>query len=189
MKYKHFIKITLLSILAFSFVRPTPAKAQDIFYNNDATSYVLDAGRFIYKQVITIDSLASGDIHYSKAVFLPGHVDFIFFRAVASDNGGTEDFNLFPVYIADPKSAVANFIVEATDSDLDAIGTTAVEDTLGYIQGTVSKKKTIYPWLIWKSVNGDAITATGTLTIEIGGVLADGVNDTDIPSPTETKEE
>ncbi len=144
------------------------------------------SGKWHYNIPMAIDSVASGDINYSQAFWIPSSTStYEFMRAVATEVG-TEDINIFFQYSSDPTVATASWITESTDSDLDAIGTTAVQDTIGIVQGTVSKLHKIYGWCRIKAVNGQANTAALTLTIDIGGDVAVGVNTGAIPRPINT---
>lgn len=175
-------------ILALFFLLPVGLFAADTDYNNGTIEANHSAGKWQYHIELSVDSVGSGDIVYSKAFYIPASTStYEFFRAVTSDNGGTEDVNLFFVYVADPGDGLASGgVIESTDSDLDALGTTAVEDTLGIVQGTVSKKHKFFGWVAIKCVNGQANTAALTVTFDIGGDVAVGVDVDDIPSPVST---
>ena len=175
--------ILMLMVLIFSFIQASFAQVSTWnFEVKDRHS----SGKFSYNIPMAIVAVANTDINYSQAFYLPATTDtYIFMRAVASEVG-TEDINLFWQFASDPSVVTASWITEATDSDLDAIGTTAVEDSIGIAQGTVSKKHKIYGWCRIKAVNGQAQTAALTFTVDIGGDVAVGVDTGDIPDPVNT---
>lgn len=159
--------------------------AVDTQYNQGTWTYQNVAGKWHYHLEVTIDSVGSGDIIYTPFIFIPATTStYEYFRVIASNATGTEDFNVFFIYTNDPTDDVADagYALESTDSDLDAVSTTAVYDTLGIVQGTASKNYKIYNWVALKIVNGQAVSAS-TITFDIGGDVAVGVDVGDIPAP------
>ena len=181
------MKLKAIILTALIFLLPFGLFAVDTDYNKGTINANHAAGKWQYHYEVTVDSVASGDIIYSPAFFVPASTStYEFFRVVASNATGTEDFNIFFVYMDDPGEGIASAgVIEATDSDLDAVGTTAVEDTLGIAQGTVSKKHKFFNWVSIKIVNGQTVSPA-TISFDIGGDVAVGVDVDDIPSPVNT---
>jgi len=138
----------------------------DSIYEKSITKSSNDS-KWLYHAAVTIDSIGSGDIHYTEAFSVPNTAN-IQCRAIASEVG-TEDFNLFFEYAADP---YGTWTTGTTNTGFDAVGTTAKQDTVNVIAGTVDPLSSLYHWMRVKIVNGQAITASGTLTIDIGGAFA-----------------
>jgi len=120
--------------------------------------------KWLVHAAVTIDSIGSGDIHYTQAFQVPASA-YIYCRGIASEVG-TEDFNLFFEYTDDPEET---WVTGTTNSAFDALGTTAVIDTVNVIAGTTDLLSELYHWMRIKIVNGQAITASGTVTLDIGG--------------------
>lgn len=180
---KHILAI-LMAVLVATFTF-----GADTSYNDSAVSRH-SPGKWHYTWTIVIDSLASADIFYGQAVQVPGSPDtWDYFTAVATESGGTEDFNLWWVYVGDPLAAVANWKTGGTDSDVDAVDMTDVTDTLGIYQGTIEKYHQIFPYIIPKVINGGTITGACTVIISVGGNLPAGVSHYELKNPIDTAEE
>lgn len=170
MKLKPFSILILLLVVSFAFAVDT--------ISNKAVSARHDGGRFHYHAAVAVDSIASGDINYTQAMYIPANSNF--YARVISSEVGTEDFNIFFEFASDPEGT---WVVDATNSAFDAVGTTAVLDTVNVIGGAASKLAEILPWMRVKIVNGQAITAAATVTIDIGGDAAADVDLDDLPTP------
>lgn len=141
-------------------------------------------GKFSYHCEMVIDSIGSGDINYSQYFYVPPtQSGYNYFRSVASEVG-TEDFDIYLEWISDPTTATAKAV---TGTKLkDAQGTTAVADTANVIAGAVEIPSKIYGWARWKVVNDQAITASCTVTLDIGGDLQFGIDYSDLPDPIDS---
>lgn len=171
------ILVALLFITSYS---------ADTSYNDPAVDRHAP-GKWSYTWTIVIDSLASADIFFGQAVQLPGNPDtYSYFVVEATESGGTEDFNLWWVYLSDPTAAIANWKTGGTDSDVDAVTMTAVTDTLGIYQGTVQRYDKIYPYILPKIINGGTITGACTVIVTLGGNLNNGADYRDIKAPINT---
>jgi len=113
-------------------------------------------GTLVYKGTVTFTDSASGAIYYTQRMFT-GAVNASdgLARFICSEKG-TEDVNVFIEYSVDGE----NWTVGTTDADVDAVGTTAVTDTVGIVQGVDQYLFHIYPYMRFKFVAGQAINST-----------------------------
>lgn len=170
MKLKPFLIVLILSLVSLAWAVDT--------ISNKAVSARHGGGRFHYHAAVAVDSIASGDINYTQAMYIPANSNF--YARVISSEVGTEDFNIFFEYASDPEGT---WYVDATNSAFDAVGTTAVADTVNVIAGASSILAETLPWMRVKIVNGQAITAAATVTVDIGGDAAADVDLDDLPNP------
>lgn len=96
--------------------------------------------------------------HYTQA-FLIGNANAVdgMLQAACSE-AGTEDVNVFVEYSHDRTTWTAG----TTDGDLDALGTTTVNDTLGIAAGV---DQILYHNLIWARLHFDGQTGNGDTTV------------------------
>lgn len=114
-------------------------------------------GASVYSGTVTFTNHGSGDIYYTQSMLI-GTVNkakYGWFYVICSEVG-TEDVNVFFEYSFDNVTWVAG----STDSNLDAVGTTAVTDTVGVVLGTACQKYQSYCYMRIKYVTGQAIDAT-----------------------------
>ena len=113
-------------------------------------------GAVTYSGSWTISDSASGAIYQSKAMLLSplaGDYGYGYFKC---SEVGTEDINVFFEYSND----LSTWTAGTTDTDLDAVGTTAVLDTIGYV---AAAQEYLYKTRIWfrlKAVVGQNMNAT-----------------------------
>lgn len=146
--------ITFITILLLVF--SVPLFAVETNYDQ-AVSADYNYGGITYNGTVTFSDSGSGDIYYTQWMCI-GFVDkskYGWLDVVCSEVG-TEDVNVFFEYSND----CYNTYLDGTDSDLDAVGTTAVQDTVGIYQGTASEKYASFGWVRLKFVAGQAINAT-----------------------------
>jgi len=125
--------------------------------NYDETAVGVDyAGVLLYKGTITFSDSGSGDAYYTQGMYTGGsNVANGLLYAICSEVG-TEDVNVLTEYSFDGET----WITGETMANLDALGTTAVVDTVGVEAGTVSALFDVAPYTRLKFVAGQAINAT-----------------------------
>ena len=144
-----FLVIIIMALLSFSVLMAAT------HYDEDVT--VVDrTGILIYKGTVTFADSASGAIYYTQAMLI-GAVNATdgYARYICSEKG-TEDVNVFYEYSMDG----TNWYVGTTDANVDAVGTTAVLDTIGIVAGTNEFKFHSAAWYRIKFVAGQAIGST-----------------------------
>jgi hypothetical protein len=123
-------------------------------YNNtvnylDARGYVFYYGAFVF------DSLEQ-DTEYSQALDISGCSDTDGYGWFQCSEAGVEEVNVFIEYSKDRTTWIAG----TTDSDLDEIGTTAVRDTIGTVQGNTQYMFKTFPYMRLKCQANRTIDAT-----------------------------
>jgi hypothetical protein len=127
-------------------------------------------GKLYYSGTVTFTDSASGAIYYTQAMYI-GAVNASYgWGTFQCSEKGTEDVNVFIEYSNNRSTWVAG----TTDSDLDAVGTTLVEDTIGVANGADILKHKTFMWMRYKFVAGQAIGSTtmswGTSFIKPSGI-------------------
>ena len=153
MKSKFFV-IVLLVLFA------SMAMAAETYYNrsvewDDEPGYVLyTSGTILVSDTIT------ATVYYTKAMKIGPFTESYAYATfqVAGTTTGTEDINVIVEYANDPDDTNAIWVLGAgtTDSDLDAVGTTVVLDTIGIVAATAEAKYKTYTWMRYKFVLGQA---------------------------------
>jgi hypothetical protein len=152
------IKYLILPLLLLLF---QTVFAVDTFY--DKTVKALDSyGKVHYYGSFVFDSTASGDTYHTQAFQIAALSAGNAYGYFVCSEVGTEDVNVFVEYSLDR----VNWTAGTTNSALDALGTTAVEDTLNIIAGAAETKYKTFIWMRLKFVAGAAIGAT-TVTFSV----------------------
>ena len=168
MRFK-IVLVTLISILLISFPLMAGSHYDETVDKNDVV------GKVNYSGTVTFADSASGAAYYTQAMAIGGMTDAYGYAYFICSEAGTEDVNVFVEYSNDKLTWVAG----TTDSDLDAVGTTAVEDTIGIVQGAMSYKYKSWLYMRLKFVAGQAINST-TVTWTIGFNKNSGVDRTNL---------
>jgi hypothetical protein len=138
--------------------------------NYDETVSKLDLpGKVVYYGSVTFADSASGDIYYTQAFLYGPYNSGIFFGYFVCSEAGTEDVNVFIEYSNDRTT----WYIGATNSALDAVGTTAKADTLNLINGVTDFPYKTFVWARMKFVVGQNMNST-TLTWSVGLDKPDG---------------
>ena len=175
-------KFIVFMIIAMMFAISS-AMAQSTYYNQ--TVEVDDNPGFTnYTTSFSVSDTITGTIYYGEAMKIGAFSDAYGYGTfqVAGTTTGTEDVNVFIEYADDPETTNANWVlgVGSTDSDLDAIGTTIVEDTVGIVQGTVSFKYKKFGWMRYKYVLGAANNAGKIIKSSTKFMKPEGLKNTNI---------
>jgi len=133
--------------------------SQETYYNQ--TVEVSDNPGFVmYSVSFSVDDTITETVYYSEAMKIGALSDAYGYSnfQVAGTTAGVEDINVFIEYADDPDETNTNWAahIGTTDSDLDAVGTTTVEDTIGIVQGAAQFKYKKYSWMRYKFVLGQA---------------------------------
>jgi len=117
-------------------------------------------GKLGYSGTVTFTDTVVGAIYYTQAFYI-GAVNYsdAMARFICSEVG-TEDINVFIEYSVDGSAWVAG----TTDSDLDAVGTTEVLDTIGIVQGVNELIYHTFFFMRYKFVAGVAVNDGLVLT-------------------------
>ena len=153
--------ILMLIVVALMVSAPVFAASH---YNDTITARDFD-GVVEYHYSVTFSDSASGAIYYTQAFWI-GDMwgQPLLLNGICSE-AGTEDVNVFVEY---SNTQTGTFVTGTTNSTFDALGTTAVQDTMNVIAGTTDIKSLTYGWARLKFVAGQAInstTVTGCLRI------------------------
>ena len=113
-------------------------------------------GKLAYSGTVTFTDTVIGATYYTQAFYI-GAVNYsdALARFICSEVG-TEDINVFVEYSVDGLAWVAG----TTDTDLDAVGTTAVLDTIGIVQGVNEVIYHTFFFMRYKFVAGSIINHT-----------------------------
>ena len=142
---------------------------------NETVSPSHQPGKLIYQGNVTFSDSGNGDIYYTQAMLVaPVTYSDGLARFVCSEVG-TEDVNVFIEYSYDNVTYYAGI----TPADLDAVGATAVIDTIGTEEGAAQIKHRTAVWMRFKFVVGQAMNAT-TLTWATAFILPAGVVEEDL---------
>jgi hypothetical protein len=155
------MKFKILILLIVPLLIGLPLMAAESNYDESVTD-VDFPGKLTYKGTVTFSDSGSGDAYYTQAFSISGVADAYGYGRFVCSEVGTEDVNVFVEYSIDKTTWTAG----TTDSDLDAVGTTAVNDTIGIVQGSAEYLYQTYPYARLKFVAGQAINAT-TMTWSI----------------------
>lgn len=117
-------------------------------------------GNVYYNGTVTFADSASGAIYYTQAMLISALNDNYAFANFQCSEAGTEDVNVFVEYAPTENGP---WTAGTTDSNLDAVGTTLVIDTLGIVAGAAQVKYKAYGWMRFKFVAGQNMNST-TLT-------------------------
>lgn len=151
MKYfKHIVMTILILLLAFDLSFAAES-------NYDETVVIANReGVTIYSGTTTFADSGSGDAYYTQAMYIGGQNTTDAKGRFICSEAGTEDVNVLTEYSFDGET----FFDGETCADLDALGTTAVIDTIGTEAGAVSLNFDVAPWMRFKFVAGQAINST-----------------------------
>lgn len=110
-------------------------------------------GKLGYSGTVTFTDTVVGATYYTQAFYI-GAVNYsdALARFVCSEVG-VEDINVFVEYSVDGLAWVAG----TTDNDLDAVGTTAVLDTIGHVNGINEMIYHTFFFMRYKFVAGAAV--------------------------------
>jgi hypothetical protein len=129
-KEDHKLKYKLFALFVILLLAVAPA-VMAATHANQTVSTVERTGKLMYSGTVTFADSASGAIYYTQAMYI-GAVNAVDgYGYYICSEAGTEDVNVTYEYSFD----AANWFAGTTDSDLDALGTTAVWDTVGIVQG------------------------------------------------------
>lgn len=130
---------------------------------NNTVTKVEPWGSIVYSSSISLTLLTTGDVYYTQAMLI-GLVDKDRYgRIIAScTEVGTEDVNIFLEYSSDKTTWTAG----TTDTDLDAVGTTVVKDTIGIVQATACDLYKTHCYVRGKIVPGQTITTGSILSLK-----------------------
>ena len=124
-RFNFSILVMILIVAMFSLVQSATS------YDETVTKYDVP-GVLVYKGTITISDSAANDTYYTQAFMIGGVSSAYGYGYFYCAEAGTEDVNVFIEYSND----LITWTAGTTDSDLDAVGTTVVGDTLGIAQGS-----------------------------------------------------
>ena len=143
-----YLFISLLLVFSLSFAGTTPDQTVE---SSDKRPGIL----YYYGTVTFVDSI-SGAIYYTQCMYIGSVKEaYGYIHAVCSEVG-TEDVNIFVEYSNDRTT----WVVGTTDPNLDAVGTTEKQDTIGIVNGAAELKYKTYNWMRYKFVTGQAIDHT-----------------------------
>jgi len=153
---KSFYKISFAMVIALfvvlAFYNLTPAGT----HSNNTTTVTEYAGKVTYSGAFEFADSASGAIYYSQAILIAPFTNYSSFGYFICSEAGTEDVNVFVEYSRDRTTWYAG----TTNSALDAVGTTAVHDTLDVIAGATDLEYLIFPWARLKFVAGQNMNSS-----------------------------
>ena len=145
---KLFLIVVLVLVGAFA--------AQATTNYNETVSPINRIGKLAYHGAVTMTTakgLTTSDIYYTQAAYVGAvNASDALARFVCSEVG-TEDVNVFIEYSLD----AATWVAGTTDLDLDAVGTTAVLDTIGQAEKTNEQIYHTYMFIRFKLVPGATV--------------------------------
>lgn len=176
-------------MIALMVMFSTALFAQSTYYNR--TVEIDDnPGYTNYTTSFAVSDTITGTIYYGEAMKIGAFSDAYGYGKyqVAGTTTGVEDVNIFTEYADDPDDTNVNWVlgVGSTDSDLDAVGTTIVEDTVGIVQGTVSFKYKKYGWMRYKYVLGQANAVGKIIKSSTKFMKPEGLKNTNIGKKSST---
>lgn len=124
---------------------------------NQSVSQTDRHGKVYYSGTVTFTDSGSGAVYYTQPMLITALSDNYGFANFKCSEAGTEDVNVFYEYAPTPNGP---WTVGTTDSDLDAVGTTQVIDSVGIVQGTAEQSFKANNWMRIKFVAGQAINST-----------------------------
>ena len=147
-----FVSIVLVLLMVFS-------SLQAATNYNETASKAEHYGALVYSGTVTFTDSSNGDIYYTQKMKVSASNSADGYGRFICSEAGTEDVNVFIEYSFDG----ITWITGTTDADLDAVGTTAVVDTLGIVQGVNQILYHMSPYMRFKFVVGQNMNST-TLT-------------------------
>jgi len=117
-------------------------------------------GKLAYSGTVTFVDTVTGATYFTQAFYI-GAVNYSDALArFQCTEVGTEDINVFTEYSVD----ALTWVDGTTDTDLDAVGVTAVLDTIGHVNGTNEVIYHTFLFMRYKFVAGQAIDTGMVLT-------------------------
>lgn len=151
MKTKIFFLITIiLVILTLNIAMAATHYDQDV-------SYIDRTGKLTYYGTVTFADSGSGAIYYTQAMFIGAVSEDYGYAYFVCSEVGTEDVNVFVEYAPTEDGP---WVAGTTDTDLDAVGTTAKTDTIGIVQGADAVVYHCFNFMRFKFVAGQAMNST-----------------------------
>lgn len=133
-------------------------------------------GKIIYQGTVTLSDTTVGGMYYTQAMLIaPVTYSDALARFICSEVG-VEDINVFIEYSYDNVTYYAGI----TPADLDAVGTTAVIDTIGTEEAAAQIKHRTAVWMRFQFVVGQAMDPTSILTWAAMFILPAGVVEEDL---------
>jgi hypothetical protein len=142
---------------------------------NQTVSPSFQPGKIIYQGTVTFTDSGNGDIYYTQAMLVAPVTYSDALARFACSEVGTEDVNVFIEYSFDN----VTYFAGTTPANLDAVGVTAVIDTIGTEAGVGQIKHRVAVWMRFKFVVGQAMNAT-TLTWAASFILPAGAIEEDL---------
>ena len=149
------LNIFLILALVFLLGQMFTVQAAETNYN-EVVNKAEHHGGLVYYGTVTFADSGNGDAYYTQKMkisasnYADGYARFI------CSEVGTEDVNIYTEISHDGTT----WIALDTDADLDAVGTTAVVDTIGLEQGTDQLLYHASPYLRFKMEAGQAMNST-----------------------------
>lgn len=152
-------KFLIIPIIVLMLFFASMAIGAETYYNQ--TVEVDDSPGYVtYSISFTVSDTITATVYYSEAMKIGalsegyGYSNF----QVAGTATGTEDINVFIEYADDPEETNTRWALHigTTDADLDAVGTTTVEDTIGIVANSAEFKYKKYSWMRYKFILGQA---------------------------------
>jgi len=166
-KYSFIVLAILLILAGQSFAGST-------YYDQDV-SEIQRPGKLLYYGTVTFSDSGTGTIYYTQAFYIGGvNTAYGLGRFICSE-AGVEDVNVFVEYSMDAETWVAG----TTDTDLDAVGTTAVIDTFGLVRGVDQLLYSTWLFMRYEFLAGQAIGST-TLTWSVAFTKPSGLEYRDL---------
>ena len=160
------LKIFLMAFLLLAFILPVFAGTT----YDKAVSIKDPDGKLVYYGSWVVTDSVSGATYYTQGFYIGAtNSSYAMARFIMAAGAGNEDVNVFVEYSYD----ATNWIAGTTDTGLDAVGTTAVIDTIG-IRDLLLYKSALF--MRFKFVNGGTIGSNiKTWTWSCSFIKPDGV--------------
>lgn len=149
--FKILINAVIMLMLIFSL-----SFAVETNYNSTITP-TESPGAVTYSFSTTFSDSGSGDIYYTQGFWIKDLTEANGYINAICSEVGTEDVNIFVEY---SNTFTGTYVAGTTDTDLDAVGTTAKQDTIGIVAGAAEIKYKAYKYARLKFVAGQAIGST-----------------------------
>lgn len=175
------VKFLIVAILMLLFT--SMLFAAETYYNR--TVEVDDeVGFVVYTISFAVSDTITATVYYTEAMRIGGLTEAYGYSnfQVAGTTTGVEDINVFIEYADDPDDTNANWVlgIGTTDSDLDAVGTTVVKDTIGIVAGTAEFNYKKYGWMRYKFVLGAANNPSKVMKAATKFIKPEGLKNTNV---------
>ena len=166
------IKILLITIFTVVFCYAATTR-----YNRAASADTPEKAVLAYSDTCVFADTSINSTYYTKAMYIGGANQSYGYHRFQCAEVGTEDVNVF-VEVSNTPDISTSWIALATDANLDAVGTTAVNDTLGITAGAVQLPFKNFMWMRYKFVLGSANNDGAYITWYLGLIKLEGLCNT-----------